>query len=317
MQTARTFLDAGWDFAGETANGTENIWWINEGKDYPRLRWQGPAGIVFVDIPAGTFQMGDHDGAGGGDERPVHTVTLDGFQMSKYETTNGQYAQYLNAAMADGLIQVVTGVVYASSDANLAQAYCDTYTSSPYSQIEYSQGRFTVRSRDGKAMSDHPVARVSWYGGKAFCDYYGCRLPTEAEWEYAARGGYHDPYYQYPWGSNSIACSEANCKTDSGFCNPLSLTSWPYTTPVGYYGPQGVYGLCDMSGNLWEWCQDWYDSSYYSVSPASNPTGPTGGTTRVLRGGAWDVHGDSCTVAGRSVADPLVRGQVVGFRVCR
>jgi len=317
MQTAKTFLEAGWDFVGKTANGAEGIWWISEGKDYPRLSWQGPAGMVFVDIPAGTFQMGNHHDVRADNARPVHAVTLDGFQISKYETTNAQYAEYLNAALAGGLIQVVNGEVYASSDANLTQPYCDTCASSSYSQIEYSQGRFTVRSRDGKAMSDHPAARVSWYGAKVFCDYYRYRLPTEAQWEYAARGGYHDPYYRYPWGSDIIDCSKANCKTDSGFCNPLNLTSWPYTVPVGYYGPQGAYGLCDMSGNLWEWCQDWYDAGYYSVSPASNPTGPTGGTYRVLRGGAWDVDGNSCDVDGRAVGDPLVRGQVVGFRVCR
>ena len=182
------------------------------------------------------------------------------------------------------------------------QPWCDAHSSiyNQSSQIQYGQGQFTIRSPDGKAMSDHPVTTVSWYGAKAFCDYYGYRVPTEAEWEYAARGGYHDPYYQYPWGSNSIDCSKANHRIDGGFCNPLNLTSWPYTSPVGYYGPQGAYGLCDMSGNLWEWCQDWYDASYYGVSSTSNPTGPVAGTTRVLRGGAWDVL-----------------GQVVGFRVCR
>jgi sulfatase modifying factor 1 len=166
-------------------------------------------------------------------------------------------------------------------------------------------------------MSDHPVTIVSWYGAAAFCDYYGYRLPTEAQWEYAARGGYYNPYYRYPWGSDSIDCSLANCKTDEGFCNPLGLTSWPFTAPVGYYGPTGTYGLCDMSGNLWEWCQDWYDAGFYAVSPKSNPAGPETGTMRVLRGGAWDVHGDSCHVAGRCVADPLIRAQVSGFRACR
>ncbi len=317
MQMIQTFLEAGWDFVGETGNGTEDIWWINKGKDYPKLSWQGVAGIVFVSIPADTFEMGDHDGVAGGGATPVHAVTLDGFQMSKYETTNAQYAEYLNAAMADGLIQVVNGMVYASSDANLAKPYCDTCDSSPYSQIEYGRGRFGVRGRDGKPMSSHPMARLTWYGAKAFCDYYGCRLPTEAEWEYAAHGGYHDPYYLFPWGTNSIDCSMANCKINGNFCNPLGLTSWPYTTPVGYYGPQGAYGLCDMSGNLWEWCQDWHDAAYYSVSPARNPTGPATGTYRVLRGGAWDVEGRSCEVVGRCVGDPLVRGHVTGFRVCR
>ncbi len=318
MQTAKTFLDAGWDFVGEAANGTEDIWWIDEGKDYPRLSWQGPAGMVFVDIPAGMFLMGDHDGVGGDDERPVHTVTLDGFQMSKYETTNAQYAQYLNATMAGGLIQVVNGVVYASSDSNQAEPYCDTYSASSYSQIEYSQGRFTVRSRDGKAMSDHPVVSVSWYGAKAFCDYYEYRLPTEAEWEYAARGGYHDPYYRYPWGGNTIDCSKANYWDDSGFrnpCNPLNLGSEPYTSAVGYYGPQGAYGLCDMSGNVWEWCQDWW--GYYSAGSESNPTGPAAGGSRVLRGGSWGNDDDYCRVAYRYGSSLGIRFHLNGFRVCR
>jgi len=319
MQTASTFLDAGWDFVGETANGTDDIWWINEGKGYPRLSWQGPAGMVFVDIPAGTFQMGDHDGVGYEGERPVHAVTLNGFQMSKYETTNAQYAEYLNAAMAGGLIQVVNGVVYASSDANLAEPYCWTYGSDSWSQIEYSQDRFTVRSRDGMAMSDHPMVCVSWYGAKAFCDYYGWRLPTEAEWEYAARGGYDDPYYQYPWGSNTIDCTKANYYNGSSYyCNPLNLTDAPYTSPVGYYGPQGAYGLCDMSGNMWEWCQDWYDDSYYSVSPEGNPTGPDAGWSRVLRGGSWLYVGSYCRVSSRFTGLPVSRGyNLYGFRVCR
>ena len=166
------------------------------------------------------------------------------------------------------------------------------------------------------AMSDHPVNLVCWYGAKAFCDYYGWRLPTEAEWEYAARGGYHDPYYQYPWGSNTIDCTKANYWTDGGPCNPLNLTSEPYTATVGHYGPQGAYGLCDMSGNVWEWCQDWHDASYYSVSPAVNPTGPTTGYPRVLRGGAWFYSNKSCRVAFRAWNDPS-NDESCGFRVCR
>jgi sulfatase modifying factor 1 len=246
----------------------------------------------------------------------VHTVTLIGFQMSRYETTNGQYAQYLNAAMAGGLIQVVGGRVYASSDAALAELYGETYSSDSYSQIVYTQGQFTVRNRDGKAMSDHPVVGVSWYGAKAFCDYYGCRLPTEAEWEYAARSGYHDPYYEYPWGSNAIDCSKANYNAGSP-CNLLNLTSTPYTSAVGYYGSQGAYGVCDMAGSVWEWCQDWYDSAYYSVSPASNPTGPAAGAVRVSRGGSWSSFDTYCRVATRMWLSPATAYSTTGFRVCR
>jgi sulfatase modifying factor 1 len=276
-----------------------------------------PAGIVLVKIPGGTFEMGNHEGSGDADERPVHTVTLRSFQMSKYETTNAQYAAYLNAALARGLIQVVKGVVYAATDGNLAEPYFDTSVNI-YSQIEYSQYKFSVLSRDGKSMADHPVVQVSWYGARAFCDYYGYRLPTEAEWEYAARGGYHEPYYQYPWDSNSIDCRKANYKdAKSDYCNPLGLTSYPYTSPVGYCGPQGAYGLCDMAGNAWEYCQDWYDATYYSSSPASNPAGPVSGTARVFRGGSWTEDGASCRVANRYWHAPASRNWGGGFRVCR
>ncbi len=325
MQMTSTFIDADWDFVDETANGTEDIWWILEGKDYPRLWWEpnepqtpeGPAGMVFVDIPAGTFEMGDHDGTGRLYDRPVHTVTLDGFRMSRCETTNAQYAAYLNGAMAGGLIQVVSGVVYASVDTALTQPYCDTYSSSSYSQIEYNQGQFTVLTQEGKGMSDYPVVMVSWYGAKAFCEYYQCRLPTEAQWEYAARGGYHDPYYQYPWGSNSIDCSKANYHSSNGYCNPLNLSIRPWTSPVAYYGSQGAYGLCDMSGNVWEWCQDWFSSDYYSWSPTSEPTGPTAGTHRVLRGGSWNSDSNNCRVDYRYWYYPYTRSYYYGFRVCR
>jgi formylglycine-generating enzyme required for sulfatase activity len=162
-------------------------------------------------------------------------------------------------------------------------------------------------------MSDHPVVRVSWYGAKAFCDYYGYRLPTEAEWEYAARGGYHDPYYQYPWGSNNTDCSKANYN----HCNPLTLSTSPLTSPVAYYGSQGAYGLCDMSGNVWEWCQDWFSSTYYKSSPASEPTGPTAGTHRVLRGGSWNGDSNNCRVDYRYWYYPYTRSYYYGFRVCR
>jgi formylglycine-generating enzyme required for sulfatase activity len=269
--------------------------------------------MVFANIPAGTFEMGDHDGVGYVYERPVHSVTLRGFQMSTCETTNAQYAAYLNEAMATGLIQVADGVLYASSDTARTQPYCDTYGSNPYSQIEYDGGRFTVRSREDKDMSDYPVVMVSWYGATAFCDYYGCRLPTEAQWEYAAQGGYHDPYYQYPWGASTIDCNKANYNN----CNPMTLKTRPFTSPVGYYGPQGAYGLCDMCGNVWEWCQDWFTSTYYSFSPASEPTGPATGTERVLRGGAWNTDAKGCRVPRRYWQYPDSRKNNYGFRVCR
>lgn len=313
MTQQTNFTD--WDF--------NNIWVIWDGYDYPHFQWEpGPKPtIVFVDIPGGTFEMGDHYDVGNDDEKPVHSVTLDSFNISKYETTNAQYTEYLNAALAGELIHVIDGVVYAIPDGNQVEPYFYTLSAISSSQIEYTQGQFIVRSRDTNSMADYPVVDVSWYGAKAFCDYYGYRLPTEAEWEYAARGGYHDPYYQYPWGSNDIDCSSANYRANDDirdFCNPLNLTSYPFVSPVGYYGEQGGYGLCDISGNVWEWCRDWYISSYYSTSPPYNPPGPDTPivTNRILRGGCWSEKGDRCRVACRYGIIPQQNRWDVGFRVC-
>jgi formylglycine-generating enzyme required for sulfatase activity len=268
----------------------------------------------FVNVPAGTFEMGDHFTEGWYDERPVHTVILDSFMISKYETTNAQFAEYLNVALADALIQVVDGVVYDAADSNQAEPYFDTHSISEDSQIEYGPGQFTVRSRDGHHMANHPVVKVSWYGATAFCDYYGYRLPTEAEWEYAARGGFHNPYYRYPWGSDTLDEDRANYYRH----NPLGLTTLPCTTPVGRYGPQGTYGdgLCDMAGNAMEWCQDRHGSYGASESPVINPVGSAGEDYRILRGGSWFHRPKFCRTADRNRYAPFHRSRFSGFRVC-
>ena len=200
-------------------------------------------------------------------------------QMSKYETTNAQYCQYLNAAKGANQITVYNNVVYATSDTSHSQPYFNTYASSSYSQITYSGGTFSVCSRDGYSMADHPVVMVSWYGATAFCNYYGYRLPTE--WEWQAVADYNTvPLYTYGCGM-SIDSSKANYNGN----NPLGLTSWPYTTPVGYYPAYG-YGMCDMAGNVWEWTS----SCYYS---------DCSGGSRVFRGGSWLNSDSFCTVSGR------------------
>lgn len=304
-----------WSYAKDKSKASgEDAAWIDEVTFPASVEPNNPCAVVLVKIPAGTFQMGDHDNFGSADEAPVHAVTLSAFQIAKYETTNAQYATYLNAAMADGRIQVVKGAVYAVADTALAQPYFDTFSASYYSQILYSQGRFSVLTRDANDMSNHPVLQVSWYGAKAFCDFYGYRLPTEAEWEYAARDGYYGPYYPHPWGSYTIDCTQANFWSDI-YCNPMHLSSSPLTSPVGYYGPQGAYGLCDIIGNVWEYCQDWYGASYYGSSPADNPQGPDSGTTRVLRGSSW--YQGSNRLSDRYWQAPSDRSKDVGFRVCR
>lgn len=297
--------------------------WIDDVEFMGAGQPKHPKGMVFVEIPGGTFRMGDHFDVGQWDERPVHTVTLDSFYISKYETTNVQYAEYLSAAMRDELIYVFNGIVYAVSDINREKPYCETYSTYPdsASQIEYDQGQFAVRTREGHDMADHPMVLVSWHGAKAFCEYYGYRLPTEAEWEYAARGAYHDPYYKYAWGANEIDCSKANYHQGSfwnDYCNPLSLISYPCSTPVGYYGEHGAYKLCDIIGNVREWCQDFYGVDYYSISPIHNPKGPSDGIYRVLRGGHWMQHDIRCRIAFRTSSMRAGEYQHSdGFRACR
>ncbi len=274
-------------------------------------------GIVFVDIPGGTFQMGDSFNEGPYYELPLHTVTLSPFRMSKYEVTNAQYAAYLNAADADGLIKVSGDIVYAALDSSNSELYLATHSYSTSSQIDYTS-TFTVRSKPGRDMSNNPVVYVSWYGAKALCDYYGCRLPTEAEWEYAARGGFSDK--RFPWG-DTITHIQANYNSNLAYSYDIDPIggyhpSWndgvyPYTSPVDAFFPNG-YGLHNTSGNVSEWCHDWHDRGYYNISPQQ---GPVGSSHRVVRGGSWaDPSAVYCRSASRGRGIPDFRMYFIGFR---
>jgi len=164
----------------------------------------------------------------------------------------------------------------------------------------------------------HPVVNVSWYGAAAYAQFYGKRLPTEAEWEKAARGGLVGK--RYPWGDN-ITHDNANYSGIGG------LDRWEYTSPVGSF-PSNGYGLFDMAGNVWEWCADAYDGGYYSVSPKNNPKGPgtpvtftnndftNVNTLRVLRGGSWYRNEYYLRVAYRTLNNPPNLNNNVGFRCC-
>jgi formylglycine-generating enzyme required for sulfatase activity len=293
-----------------------------------------PAPPDMVLVPAGAFDMGDHYGVGSPNELPVHTVYIDAFYMDVYEVSNDKYCTYLNSAYGQGLIEVKSGIVYKYGD---TETYCDTTTSSSRSRIHWDGITFTVTPLKG----DHPMVTVTWYGSVAYSNWRsdqeglppcydlntwdctfgagGYRLPTEAEWEKAARGSEYNPYYQYPWG-NSIDGSNANY-WQSG--DPFEGTN-PETTPVGYYDgnqiPSGVdmangYGLYDMAGNVWEWCNDWYGSSYYSNSPPNNPHGPSSGPVRVLRGGSYYFDSNYLRCANRINDDPGGRYYYFGFRL--
>ncbi|MBE0536785.1 MAG: formylglycine-generating enzyme family protein, partial [Phycisphaerae bacterium] len=404
VSTFTDFADSRWDFVGEAANGTEDVWRMcSNGVSYPRLsweysrggdfdcpdgvgledlrylaerwlaadveavgaadgngdrrvdmgdfglmaeRWRGGTDDDMVLIPGGTFEMGDNL-----DDislaPPVHTVTLTSFCMSKYETTNGQYCEFLSSAWSQGLIAVSNGVVYKSQ---MNYPYCDTSASTD-SQINYSDGVFSVRTKGGRDMSNDPMTQVSWYGAAAYCNWRseqeglepcydlstwdcdftknGYRLPTEAQWEYAARGGLSGR--RFPWGDminhdhanyravGSAFAYDTGPSSTWGTCHPAwNDGTAPYTSPVGSFPPNG-YGLYDMAGNAHEWCNDWYSSSYYGSSLPTDPTGPAQGSDRVLRGGSWISRANVCGVAQRDYLSPVFcsGNQRCGFRVCR
>ena len=237
---------------------------------------------VMVYIPAGDFFMGsnDSDASADGDEKPMQSVDLDEFWIDKLEVTNEQFARFLNEE-GNQEEDSVTWVNVEDKD----------------SSIVYENGQYSPKS----GYEDHPVAYVSWYGARAYCQWAGERLPTEAEWEKAARG---TDGRIWPWGNDW----DEN-KVNSKEAGP------GHTTAVGSY-PLGAspYGCMDMAGNAWEWVADPYQWDYYQAAAAHNPQGPNQGASRVVRGGSWALPQRLTRSAGRFELIPSVRRDDLGFR---
>ncbi len=259
-------------------------------------------GMTLVGIPGGTFQMGDVENAGFPEEKPVHTVTVSTFEMGVYEVTNTQYAAYLNAALALGDITATFTSVKGATGAYANMEYI--YIAGMYPPyldsrcwISYNGNMFRVEP----GHENWPVVWVTWYGSKAFALYYGLNLPTEAEWEYACRGG-----RQYMYG------------TDDGTISTMKANYWgngiQHPVTVGNYSAN-PYGLYDMSGNVWEWCHDWYGA--YASGSAENPSGALTGSSRMQRGGGWGDSADLCRAALRWSSGPADRSRSRGFRIVR
>jgi sulfatase modifying factor 1 len=280
----------------------------------PALTPTPPTPTNMALIPAGSFLMGDALGEWGSDELPVHTVNLSAFYMDKFEVTKALWDEVRTWGLTNGYTDLPVGFGKATNHP------VDTITW--YAAVKWSNARsekegltpcYTVSSAAYKTGSSDAV--VLNMGAS------GYRLPTEAEWEKAARGGLSGE--RFPWGG-TITHSQANYYNQPGTSYDVSPTLGyhpsyndgvsPYSSPVGSFAPNG-YGLYDMAGNMPEWCWDWYNSSYYASSPTSDPSGPPSGGSRVLRGGGWESAAILCRVASRYNNSPSSSG--VGFRCVR
>jgi formylglycine-generating enzyme required for sulfatase activity len=226
---------------------------------------------VLLYVPAGAFTMGrnaDFRGVTFPDERPEHEVMLDAFWIDKTEVTNSQYAECVKAK----------------------ECVKPDNTGSASQSSYYGDSRY----------ADYPVIYVSWIDATAYCRWAGRRLPTEAQWEKAARG---TDSRTYPWGDESPNSGLLNTDGDIG----------DTTNVLRYLNGASPYGALDMAGNVWEWVMDWYEESYYANSPYENPKGPSNGTERVLRGGSWST-GSRLHAALRGSQLPTHKDNNLGFR---
>jgi len=223
---------------------------------------------TMITIPAGEFIMGSKAGAGQPDESPQRTVYLDAYAIDKYEVTVEQYAAYLKQSGAE-------------------------------------PPDFWERAKQ-KEDGTRPVVGVDWLDAQDFCEFYGKQLPTEAQWEKAARGTDGRPY---PWGSDDPGPLFANFASGVAFTYAKSLAS------VGSYeSGKSVYGVYDMVGNVWEWVRDNYDKAYYQAASLKNPAGPENSDYKVIRGGSWSKRPAVARLSGRMYLTPNTRSNSLGLR---
>ena len=276
------------------------------------MKRRGPAKTLALDlggrvtmelmlIPAGEFTMGSPDSEPEriANEGPLHRVKITRpFYMGKCEVRRDQFTRFVSETR------------YRTDAEKEGRAY--TYSGDKW-------GHTSGASWQNAGMvpaDDHPVTCVSWSDAKAFCEWLGgkadltSRLPTEAEWEYACRAGTTTPFHF----GDSLSPGQANFNGNYPYGGAAKGAYRQKTVPVGSFAAN-AWGLHDMHGNLWEWCADWYDSGYYGRAPLEYPAGPDRGTSRVLRGGSWNLHGDSCRSAHRGGYPPTYACSLFGFRV--
>jgi eukaryotic-like serine/threonine-protein kinase len=254
-------------------------------------------GMTTVYVPAGEFGMGSTDGEF--DEKPVHTVALGGFWIDRTEVTVGQFAVFVAKAG------------HRTTAEEQGWAYTWVESAGEWQKVGGANWQHPQRPDSG-ALDDHPVVQVSWDDAAAYCAWAGSRLPTEAEWEYAARG---PDGWAYPWGDTFDS-------TRANYCDATCTTSWKdaayndgysTTAPVGSY-PAGASwcGALDLAGNVWESVADWYGD--YPSGRQTDPRGPSAGEFRMMRGGAWDSEAGNVRAAFRNRGDQVGMYDALGFR---
>ncbi|EGL18685.1 MULTISPECIES: formylglycine-generating enzyme family protein [unclassified Paenibacillus] len=273
-------------------------------------------------LPGGSFDMGTEDGEGfpADGEGPVHEVHLKPFYVDPHAVSNAQFREfarqtgYVTEAERFGWSFVFHSFVSPETARNVTQVPSQT----PWWYVvrgaswDHPEGP----DSDLRDRMDHPVLHVSWNDAAAYCKWAGKRLLTEAEWEYAARGGLVRK--RYPWGDELKPGGGHRCNIWQGKFPLKDNGSDGYrgTAPVHAYPPNG-YGLYNVSGNVWEWCSDWFSPAYYACSPADNPQGPASGDARVMRGGSYLCHKSYCNryrTAARSKNTPDSSAGNIGFR---
>jgi len=278
-----------------------------------------------INVPTGTFTMGDGIAWCGEDEREI-TLTND-FHLGQHEVTNQEYLVAVQWAYDQGHVTATTSSVRDNLDGSTVELL-DLDSAS--CEIAFENGVFSLRDAGSGINPEHPVMTVTWYGAARYCDWLsleaglsraylhsgdwscnggdpygaeGYRLPTDAEWEYAAQ---YDDEREYPWGDDAPECSRANYGSCVGWTSPAG----------GNSAGNAALGFSDMAGNVWEWCNDWWVCGL-GTSPATDPVGQGGGTQRVLRGGAWAFGSGELRCAYRASDSPGSSYDYVGFRVAR
>lgn len=259
-------------------------------------------GMTMVFVSAGEFLMGAPVGAGEDDEAPQHMVNLDAYWIDQTEVTNAMFSAFIadTSYKTDAEKKGRSNVIINSQ-----------FEETKGADWQHPQGP----SSNLSDLENHPVVHVSWNDAAAYCKWAGRRLPTEAEWEKAARG---TEGQDYPWGNASESgklVNFADSSSDVDWAVIYINDGFKFTAPVGSY-PDGIspFGALDMAGNAYEWVADWYDSGYYSQNINQNPQGPSSGADRVMRGGSWSDGSSGARTAGRDMLKPSNSSAIGGFR---